>query len=594
MSRRKGPQQQPSSDGRSEQQRQQLSAAHPSPTPSTSLSTSSAEPKQKRPKTGGQQQRKNKNNNNGPRPASSTPNASSSNGHAHGHGQQRHAQQPSSSESEISGRFDDLVTDNLVSADIVRGIKHEVMTDVQRMTLPTCLTGMDVLAQAKTGTGKTLAFLVPTLQRILLNPRASLTDFATLIIAPTRDLAKQIADEAVQVIAHLPPQNFKVETVIGGGNKKPEQDMKGITTKNPNIIIGTPGRLVDLLENHPEFVFRMAPITTFILDEADRLLDQGFLPDIKKIVSYLPPSANTNRQSLLFSATIDNRVRTVAGFTLRPDHAFISTLSPTDSLTVDKIHQEYTILPSTQMFPFLHHLLKTQLRSSPTSKLIVFLPTARLAQLSAALFTNTAISSMTTILEIHSRLSQPARNRSITSFKTSSSAILFASDVVARGMDFPAVDGVIQLGMPSSVEQYVHRVGRTGRAEQSGTAVLVLSEIEGPWMHVKGVEGLDVREYNGRGAGEADVRAVEEGMRGVGGDVKGMAYSSWLGYYKSSLKILHLTPTHLVQHANAFALDVLLCPAVPALNKVTVGKMGLKGVPGLVIEAGGEERGGRG
>ncbi|GAA5982348.1 hypothetical protein JCM5350_006152 [Sporobolomyces pararoseus] len=407
--------------------------------------------------------------------------------------------------------------------------KYDTMTDVQAAVLsllprlasspapndtPTEIQqAQDILVRAKTGTGKTLAFLIPALEGRLKslesflaefkkeNPEAStseakkaLAEYAkktvgALILSPTRELATQIANEAVALTTHLP--QFGVRLLVGGASRT-GQLREWMRSPSNDIVVATPGRCVDLLQSEPSVRKVIANSRMLILDEADTLLDMGFSDDIATVVRHVPD--NDNRQTFLFSATVSKQIREVARKSLKKDHTYIDTVPADEVDTHLHIPQYHTILPSAsdQLVHILRLLAHDQLIHAREAaknggvgagKAVIFLPTTRLTQLFSQI-----LSSMrnhlpwgrdTLVVEIHSKKSQDQRTRASDLFRRANSgySVLVTSDVSARGVDYPGVTRVIQVGIPGSRDLYIHRVGRTGRAGKAGRGDLVLL----PW-----------------------------------------------------------------------------------------------------------------
>lgn len=363
----------------------------------------------------------------------------------------------------------------------------------------------DLLVKARTGTGKTLAFLLPAVEARLkaieaagkqavkdagltsdtsleLRARKAFAqkNLGTLIISPTRELATQIAIEAQRLTSHL--GDFGVCLFVGGTGKGFQ--MRDWTRGRRDILVSTPGRLRDFLVSEPEVASGLAKTQLFVLDEADTLLDMGFRPDIDAIAEYLPPSPE--RQTFLFSATVSKPIQQIAKQMLDRNHRFINCV-PVDSSPVHAhVPQYHTVLHNAQQqTPHVIRLLAhDQLANPGASKTIVFLPTTKMTQLFASTIRELSKSSLpagrnTRVYEIHSKRTMDARTNTSNQFRsdTSGASILISSDVSARGVDYPNVTRVIQVGIPSTPDQYIHRVGRTGRAGTKGRGDLVLL----PW-----------------------------------------------------------------------------------------------------------------
>lgn len=441
----------------------------------------------------------------------------------------------------------------------------------------------DCLVQAKTGTGKTVAFLLPTLHSLLQGRSAAPHgQVAILIITPTRELAQQIAKSCDQLTSQL-AKPLECHIAVGGTARASAHSrfMKGA----PSILVATPGRLKDYLSDFST-AQKLCNIQTLVLDEADRMLETGFLADVKEILKLIPPKS-TGWQGMCFSATVPPKVKDVVSVVLKPGYSNISTIEQNEAPTHERVPQYHVVIPSVvDTFTTLTSLLNLEIKNS--SKIIVFGVTANMV----ALFANAFSKGLTPlkVFEIHSRLNQTARTRTTTQFKAADSGILFASDVIGRGMDFPNVDLVIQVGLPSNAEQYVHRVGRTGRAGNEGRAVILLTESESFFM--KNNRHLPINPHPETEAINASAssctEAVIKAMYSIEEVTKQRAYSSYIGFFAGSglMKQLRLDKPGLVQLANNLAMKGMGCPEPPPMDKKVIGKMGLKGVPGFNYASG--------
>ncbi|KZV99244.1 DEAD-domain-containing protein [Exidia glandulosa HHB12029] len=364
----------------------------------------------------------------------------------------------------------------------------------------------DLLIQAKTGTGKTLAFLLPAVEQRVRTLKAigeqaaidagqpddtsiairaerafARTNVGTLIISPTRELATQIANEAIRVTTHQP--EFEVRLFVGGVSKG--MQMRDFMRGRRDIVVATTGRLLDLIKSEPEVRASLKQTQLLVLDEADTLLDMGFRDDIEMLKNYLPSAPL--RQTFLCSATISTAIKQVTKQYLRPDHVFISTVSGDSSPVHAHVKQYHTVLPSAaEQIPHIIRLIAhDQMTSAGKSKVVIFLPTTKKTQLFATIVRELARSNLpaarTNVYELHSKRTQESRTNTSNMFRndTSGASVLITSDVSARGVDYPGVTRVVQIGMPGSSEIYIHRVGRTGRAGTNGRGDLVLL----PWEH---------------------------------------------------------------------------------------------------------------
>lgn len=483
-------------------------------------------------------------------------------------------------------RFADLA--GLLSPTLIQTItddlKFDRMTPVQEATLQELLRNRsDCLAQAKTGTGKTIAFLLPAIQMMMNQPRSKSTSL--LVISPTRELAMQIAKEASALLGRLP--QYKVCFAIGGTNKDREE--RNILA-GCDILIATPGRLYDHLSNE-SILALFSSLNTLVLDEADRLLDMGFAEDLRKILACLPDKKSTSRQGMLFSATIGPHVEKFSHLVLSPNYKFISTIPAGEINTHEHVTQLLITVPTfTDVFPAALSAIRTEVSVTGTTefKAILFTPTAALADWYS--FVLASVPNMPPISTLHARVSQTKRTNITEAFRTSTSHVLIATDVVARGMDFPNVSTVIQVGIPADRESYIHRLGRTARAGRGGKGIFIVTEAESffPRYRLKDINFIPTLP-NITAQDEELIQSIA-----ARGEIQGKVYQAWLGYYKNHLKALGWTSERLVAEGNRYAIEALCAGGVPEMQKSTVGKMGLKGVKGLNIVANLPGSGGRG
>lgn len=475
-------------------------------------------------------------------------------------------------------RFDDLAQYQIhpkLLETIAQDLKFEYMTPVQAATLPLLLSGRDVLAQAKTGTGKTVAFLLPVIQKLVQNTdRRRLP--CLLVISPTRELALQIAEEAKQLLQRFP--QFKVCTAIGGTNMNTETKR---LHSGCDILVATPGRLHDHLTQEDGAIREMMQsLQSLVLDECDRLLDMGFLRDLKKIISLLADKNTSQRQGMLFSATIAPHVQQFASLVLADGYQFISTIPKGEAQTHDRVPQHYTIVPkfSDVAAGTVGAIRKEMERVGKDNfKAIVFAPTAALADFYADVLA--VFRDLPPVCTLHSRLSQGKRTKVTDDFRKASNGILCATDVVARGIDFPAISNVFQVGLPMDRESYIHRLGRTARAGADGHGTLIITTDE-EFFPRNVLKGLKLDETPPDLSAHDDVSQFTQRMEP---EKQTKVYQAWLGYYKDARVKMKWSIDDLVREANDFAFNGLGAPGVPQLQKKTVGKMGLKGVRGLNV-----------
>lgn len=324
---------------------------------------------------------------------------------------------------------------------------YEKPTPIQEQAIPLVLDGEDLIACAETGTGKTAAFLLPILQELIEEkPKGT----AVLILAPTRELANQTE----QACRDLAPKNIKCAILIGGAGYRSQENA---LRRNPDIIVATPGRLVDFMERG-EIDF--SKLHTLVLDEADRMLDMGFLPAIKRIVKTLP----TDRQTLFFSATMSSEIEKIAySMMLEPEFIEVSKRGRVTDLVQQTV---YPVAAASKTV-----LLLDLLEREKFERVLVFTRTKRGADKIAHLLEKRSHKSN----RIHGDRSQSQREAALRSFKNGSTRVLVATDVAARGIDIDSVSHVINYDIPEAPEDYVHRIGRTGRAGNKGRAITLVT-----------------------------------------------------------------------------------------------------------------------
>jgi ATP-dependent RNA helicase MSS116 len=461
---------------------------------------------------------------------------------------------------------------------ITNDLKFEHMTPVQAATINELLppSRSDCLVQAKTGTGKTLAFLVPALQTLLMNDtgRRDASDspaVSILVVSPTRELAMQIAQEATNLLQRLP--QYRVRIAIGGTNK--DQEEKRIL-QGCHVLIATPGRLLDHMAT-PEVLYTLRQVNTLVLDEADRLLDMGFMKELREIVGKLPDKKETNRQGMLFSATIARHVDQAAGLVLSPGYKFISTIPEGEANIHQRVPQLLVTVDSfSNVAPAMVGCIREEMKQHQDFKAILFAPTAALASLYGHILSQLPDMPPSSVLS--SRLSQNRRTKITNEFRDARNAVLVATDVVARGMDFPGVTTVFQVGIPADKESYIHRIGRTARAGAEGRGIFIISEAE-TWFSRWTLKEINFITHPADLTSVGEVNRITEVMDET---ERAKIYQAWLGYYKNHLKGFKWDNVALVAEGNVFASNGLQCPETPGIPKSTVGKMGLRGTKGLV------------
>ncbi|KAF1996874.1 DEAD-domain-containing protein [Amniculicola lignicola CBS 123094] len=357
-----------------------------------------------------------------------------------------------------------------------------VMTDVQAKAIPLALKGHDILGAAKTGSGKTLAFLIPVLENLYrLQHQGADAGLGALIISPTRELAIQIFDVLRKIGRH--GHMFSAGLVIGGKSLEAERQ----ALSKMNIVVGTPGRILQHMSQ--TVAFQIDDLKMLVLDEADRILDMGFQRDVDAIIEYLPKE----RQTMLFSATQSRKLSDLARLSLQ-DPEYVSVHAEDKSATPKSLQQNYIICPLEEKLDTLWSFIQ----ASKKSKIICFFSSAKAVRFVYESFRH--MQPGIPLLHIHGRQKQHARLETTSKFSAAKHSCLFATDVAARGLDFPAVDFVIQVDCPEDADTYIHRVGRTARYNRDGRGVLFLtpSEEEGMLKRLEAkkvpIETINVRQ----------------------------------------------------------------------------------------------------
>ncbi|WP_370397795.1 DEAD/DEAH box helicase [Tenacibaculum dicentrarchi] len=330
---------------------------------------------------------------------------------------------------------------------------YDTPSPIQAKAIPPILEGKDVLASAQTGTGKTAGFTLPVLQRLADSKHPKYRPVRALVLTPTRELAAQVHDNVREYSKYLDIRS----TVVFGGVKAASQ-IKTLR-QGVDILVATPGRLLDL---HDQKAVSFKRIDVLILDEADRMLDMGFVRDINKIISFMPEK----RQNLMFSATFSTEIKRLASGILRNP---VSVEAAPENSTAEKVAQKVYTVDKGKKTEVVINLIK----DGNWSQVLIFTRTKH----GANKLTEKLIKSGISAAAIHGNKSQGARTKALANFKNNTNRVLVATDIAARGIDIPLLPHVINFELPNVPEDYVHRIGRTGRAGAKGEALsLVCSE----------------------------------------------------------------------------------------------------------------------
>jgi ATP-dependent RNA helicase DDX18/HAS1 len=342
----------------------------------------------------------------------------------------------------------------------VGDLNFSTMTEIQQRAIPPLLAGRDVLGAAKTGSGKTLAFLIPAVEMLSALRFKPRNGTGVIVVSPTRELALQIFGVARELMAQH-SQTYGI--VIGGANRRAEAEK---LTKGVNLLIATPGRLLDHLQNTQGFVFKN--VKALVIDEADRILEVGFEDEMRQIIKILPKD---ERQTMLFSATQTTKVEDLARISLRPGPLYINVDHKKEHSTVAGLEQGYVICDSDKRFLLLFSFLKRNLKK----KIIVFFSSCNCVKYHAELLNYIDLP----VLDLHGKQKQQKRTNTFFEFCNAKQGTLICTDVAARGLDIPAVDWIVQFDPPDDPRDYIHRVGRTARgANGKGRSLMFLQPSE--------------------------------------------------------------------------------------------------------------------
>ncbi|KAI9794463.1 MAG: ATP-dependent RNA helicase dbp4 [Peltula sp. TS41687] len=425
------------------------------------------------------------------------------------------------------------------------------LTDIQAGAIPLALKGADCLGAAKTGSGKTLAFLVPVLDILYRRQWSQQDGLGALILTPTRELAIQIFDVLRKIGRH---HTFSAGLVIGGRSLQEERER----LDRMNILICTPGRMLQHLDQTA--AFNADGLQVLVLDEADRIMDMGFQWQVDAILEHLP----VQRQTLLFSATQTKRVSDLARLKLK-DPEYIAVHEGAKTATPATLQQHYVVTPLPEKLNTLYSFL----RSNVKAKILVFLSSGKQVRFVFESFRR--LRPGIPLLHLHGRQKQTARLEITSKFSSAKHSCLFATDVVARGLDFPAVDWVLQLDCPEDAETYIHRVGRTARFERNGRAVLFLdpSEEEGMLKRLEQkkvpIEKIKVREKK-----QQSIKDQLQNMCFKDPELKYLGQKAFISYTRS---------IHIQKDKEIFKLDEL------ALEEFAAS-VGLPGAPKIKFSKG--------
>lgn len=431
----------------------------------------------------------------------------------------------------------------------------KTMTDIQERALPFALKGSDILGAAKTGSGKTLAFLIPVLDNLYRKKWTELDGLGALILSPTRELAIQIFEVLRKIGRH---HTFSAGLVIGGKSLQEERERLG----RMNILVCTPGRMLQHMDQTA--MFAIGNLQILVLDEADRIMDMGFQGTVDAIVEHLPKE----RQTLLFSATQTRKVSDLARLSLK-DPEYVSVHEAAFSATPSTLEQHYIVTTLPEKVNTLWSFIKANLKS----KILVFLSSGKQVRFVYESFCH--LQPGIPLLHLHGRQKQTARLDITSKFSATKNSCLFATDLVARGLDFPAVDWVIQLDCPEDADTYIHRVGRTARYERQGRAVLFLEPSEEHGMLRRLAQRkVPIERINVRQQKQQNISNQLQNMCFKDPEFKYLGQKAFVSYVRS---------IHIQKDKDVFKLDELPLEEFSA-------SLGLPGAPKIKFLGGGNTR----
>lgn len=447
-------------------------------------------------------------------------------------------------------KFEDLP----ISSETKNGLKDAnfvLMTDVQKKTIPLALKGDDIMGTAKTGSGKTLAFLIPTIEALIHSNITEYDGLAALIISPTRELAVQIFEVLTKIGKY---NSFSAGLVTGGKDLQYEKER----VARMNILVGTPGRISQHLNE--TVGMETTNLQVLVLDEADRCLDMGFKKQIDSIVAHLTPE----RQTLLFSATQSENVKDLARLSLT-NPLRIGVSSDTLAATPENLDQYYVRIPLNEKLDMLWSFIKSHLKS----KILVFFSSSKQVQYTYETFRT--LQPGISLMKLYGRTKQATRLETTVKFSHAQHACLFATDIVARGLDFPAIDWVVQVDCPEDPATYVHRVGRSARFGRPGKSMLMLMPAEeGAFLKKLKANNIEPKMMNIKQKSKKSIRPQLQSLCFKDPQMKNLGQRAFIAYYRS---------VYVQKDKDVFKVDKL--PAEKYAES-----LGLPGAPNILIKGG--------
>lgn len=434
--------------------------------------------------------------------------------------------------SSLEGKIDKKLLD---------AIPFELMTEVQEKAIPQLLEGHDLVGAAKTGSGKTLSFLIPAIELLTKHKFNHKKGTGVIVISPTRELAIQ----TFNVLKSLMKNHSQTYGLLIGGVDRKEETNK--LAKGINFVVATPGRLLDHMQKTDKFLFKN--LKCLVIDEADKILSIGFEEDMKKILKLLPE----DRQTALFSATITGRTNDLIQLALNSNPVHVGIYEEREEATVSGLEQGYIVVKSENRFLVLYTFLKKNRKK----KVMVFFSSCDEVRFYYELLNYIELP----VIALHGKQKQSVRTRTFSQFSRSQSSILFCTDIAARGLDIPSVDWIIQFDPPDDPKEYIHRVGRTARGiDQKGNALLIVRPEEKEFLNLLKQSKIPLLEYELSWNKVADIQPQLEKLvsKNYALNVSAKeAYRSYIRAYNShSLKdSFDITTLDLIAVAKSFGLE---------------------------------------
>ena len=457
---------------------------------------------------------------------------------------------PKTDEASVS-QFSDLpITENTL-----KGLKEATfvsLTDIQKKTIPIALKGEDLMGTARTGSGKTLAFLIPVIESLIRNKITEYDGLAALIVSPIRELAVQIFEVLTKIGKY---NTFSAGLVTGGKDVQFEKER----VSRMNILVGTPGRISQHLNE--AVGMETSNLQVLVLDEADRCLDMGFKKQIDNILGHLP----TTRQTLLFSATQSESVNDLARLSLTNPNKIGVSSDQEVSATPESLEQYYVKVPLDEKLDVLWSFIKSHLKS----KILVFFSSSKQVQYTYETFRT--LQPGISLMKLYGRHKQTSRLETTMKFSQAQHACLFATDIVARGLDFPAIDWVVQVDCPEDAATYVHRVGRSARFGRKGKSLLMLLplEEEGMLKRLK-IHKIEPKLMNIKQKSKKSIRPQLQSLCFKDPVMKNLGQRAFIAYFKS---------VHIQKDKDVFKVEELPAESYAA-------SLGLPGAPKIKIKGG--------